>query len=175
MTYCPIQMLKRNMSIKLAPQRWQDNQDLFDVVIVFEERLMDNLLEGEQLNAMQAALCKVSRELLGDGSQCISVRSAPSQHLQQVLCLAWTFSMLACTRLMEMQDSRELMSSLGCRLQQQSAEQSQAATCDQHCESLCHASPSDSESHACIVCCLGSQSMRVRARYQHSSAYVTCK
>ncbi|CAL5227577.1 g10573 [Coccomyxa viridis] len=40
-----LQMLQRNMSIKLAPQRWQDNQEQFDVVIVFEERLMDNLLE----------------------------------------------------------------------------------------------------------------------------------
>ena len=35
------------MSIKPAPQRWQDNQEPFDVVVVFEERLMDNLLEGE--------------------------------------------------------------------------------------------------------------------------------
>ena len=43
-----VQMLKRNMSIKNAPQRWQDNQDHFDVVIVFDERLMDNLLEGQQ-------------------------------------------------------------------------------------------------------------------------------
>ena len=43
-----VQMLKRNMSIKPAPQRWQDNQEQFDVVIVFEERLMDNLLEGQQ-------------------------------------------------------------------------------------------------------------------------------
>ena len=55
--YCPLichepcvhvdlQMLRRNMSIKPAPQRWQDNQEPFDVVVVFEERLMDNLLEG---------------------------------------------------------------------------------------------------------------------------------
>ena len=48
MTWCMVQMLKRNMSIKLAPQRWQDNQDHFDVVIVFDERLMDSLLEGQQ-------------------------------------------------------------------------------------------------------------------------------
>ena len=41
-----MQMLRRNMSVKHAPQRWQDNEKHFDVVIVFEERLMDNLLEG---------------------------------------------------------------------------------------------------------------------------------
>jgi len=41
-----MQMLRRNMSVKPAPQRWQDNQDQFDVVVVFEERLMDSLLEG---------------------------------------------------------------------------------------------------------------------------------
>lgn len=34
------------MSVKPAPERWQDNRDTFDVVVVFEERLMDNLLEG---------------------------------------------------------------------------------------------------------------------------------
>lgn len=40
------QMLRRNMGVKHAPQRWQDNEEQFDVVVVFEERLMDNLLEG---------------------------------------------------------------------------------------------------------------------------------
>ncbi len=56
-----VQMLQRNMSIKLAPQRWQDNQEQFDVVIVFEERLMDNLLEGQQ-----PWKCPIIRRLASD-------------------------------------------------------------------------------------------------------------
>ncbi|KAI6691857.1 hypothetical protein NL676_019567 [Syzygium grande] len=40
-------MLKRNMSVKLAPQRWQDNSPdgPFDVVITFEEKVFDMVLE----------------------------------------------------------------------------------------------------------------------------------
>ncbi|KAH9607213.1 hypothetical protein KSS87_021279 [Heliosperma pusillum] len=40
-------MLKRNLSVKLAPQRWQDNADdgSFDVVFTFEERVFDMVAE----------------------------------------------------------------------------------------------------------------------------------
>lgn len=40
-------MLKRNIGIKLAPQRWQDNaaDGTFDVVMTFEERVFDMVLE----------------------------------------------------------------------------------------------------------------------------------
>ncbi|KAK9688733.1 hypothetical protein RND81_09G007300 [Saponaria officinalis] len=40
-------MLKRNLSVKLAPQRWQDNADdgAFDVVFTFEERVFDMVAE----------------------------------------------------------------------------------------------------------------------------------
>ncbi|WCJ23694.1 RNA polymerase II subunit A C-terminal domain phosphatase SSU72 [Euphorbia peplus] len=40
-------MLKRNLSVKLAPQRWQDNaaDGLFDVVFTFEEKVFDMVVE----------------------------------------------------------------------------------------------------------------------------------
>lgn len=41
-----LQMLQRNMAIKPAPQRWQDHRDQqFDVVVTFEERIMEQLVE----------------------------------------------------------------------------------------------------------------------------------
>ncbi|CAK0753255.1 hypothetical protein CVIRNUC_002207 [Coccomyxa viridis] len=40
-----LQMLKRNMSVKSAPERWHGNEEAFDVVMTFEERLLDSLLE----------------------------------------------------------------------------------------------------------------------------------
>nr|XP_025878059.1 RNA polymerase II subunit A C-terminal domain phosphatase SSU72 isoform X1 [Oryza sativa Japonica Group] len=44
-------MLKRNTSVKLAPQRWQDNagDGLFDVIFSFEERVFDLIVDGNQL------------------------------------------------------------------------------------------------------------------------------
>ncbi len=56
------------MSIKPAPQRWQDNQEQFDVVVVFEERLMDNLLEGQQpwkCSLLCSKILRCARPLLG--------------------------------------------------------------------------------------------------------------
>lgn len=43
-----LQMLKRNVSVKEAPQRWQDNaaDGAFDVVFTFEERVFDMVIEG---------------------------------------------------------------------------------------------------------------------------------
>ncbi|KAJ3671424.1 hypothetical protein LUZ60_007503 [Juncus effusus] len=40
-------MLKRNLGVKNAPQRWQDNSSdgWFDVVLTFEERVFDLVLE----------------------------------------------------------------------------------------------------------------------------------
>ncbi|KAJ0049690.1 RNA polymerase II subunit A C-terminal domain phosphatase SSU72-like [Pistacia vera] len=40
-------MLKRNSSVKLAPQRWQDNalDGSFDIVFSFEEKVFDMVLE----------------------------------------------------------------------------------------------------------------------------------
>ncbi|KAJ4865836.1 Ssu72-like family protein [Raphanus sativus] len=42
-----LQMLKRNLNVKLAPQRWQDNggDGVFDVVMTFEEKVFDSVLE----------------------------------------------------------------------------------------------------------------------------------
>ncbi|KAB5524297.1 hypothetical protein DKX38_022046 [Salix brachista] len=41
-------MLKRNSGVKLAPQRWQDNaaDGSFTVVLTFEEKVFDMVLEG---------------------------------------------------------------------------------------------------------------------------------
>ncbi|GLU12841.1 hypothetical protein SLE2022_294990 [Rubroshorea leprosula] len=40
-------MLKRNSSVKLAPQRWQDNaaDGFFDIVFTFEEKVFDMVVE----------------------------------------------------------------------------------------------------------------------------------
>ena len=37
-------MLERNMTIKPAPQRWQDSEVDVDVVVCFEERVFDNVV-----------------------------------------------------------------------------------------------------------------------------------
>lgn len=41
-------MLKRNATVKLAPQRWQENavDGSFDVVLTFEEKVFDMVIEG---------------------------------------------------------------------------------------------------------------------------------
>lgn len=41
-------MLKRNLAVKTAPQRWQENaaDGTFDVVLAFEEKVFDMVLEG---------------------------------------------------------------------------------------------------------------------------------
>lgn len=51
-------MLKRNLSVKLAPQRWQDNaaDGIFDVVITFEEKVFDLVIED--LNTRDQTLLK---------------------------------------------------------------------------------------------------------------------
>lgn len=45
-----LQMLKRNLNVKKAPQRWQDNaaDGAFDVVLTFEERVFDSVVEDLQ-------------------------------------------------------------------------------------------------------------------------------
>ncbi|CAL5098120.1 unnamed protein product [Urochloa decumbens] len=51
-------MLKRNTSVKLAPQRWQDNaaDGLFDMIMTFEERVFD--LVVEDMNNREPKLMK---------------------------------------------------------------------------------------------------------------------
>lgn len=41
-------MLKRNIGVKAAPQRWQDNalDGSFDIVFTFEEKVFDTVVEG---------------------------------------------------------------------------------------------------------------------------------
>ena len=40
------QMLHRNAAVKAAPQRWQDCTEPFDVAVTFEERILEQLLDG---------------------------------------------------------------------------------------------------------------------------------
>lgn len=42
-------MLERNITLKLAPERWQLNTRQFDVVVAFEERVFDQILEDMHL------------------------------------------------------------------------------------------------------------------------------
>ncbi|KAJ1264941.1 hypothetical protein BS78_08G039200 [Paspalum vaginatum] len=46
-------MLKRNTSVKLAPQRWQDNagDGVFDMIMTFEERVFDLVVEGSSFTS----------------------------------------------------------------------------------------------------------------------------
>lgn len=41
-------MLRRNLGVKTAPQRWQENapDGTFDVVLTFEEKVFDMVVEG---------------------------------------------------------------------------------------------------------------------------------
>lgn len=41
-------MLKRNLAVKMAPQRWQENaaDGFFDVVLTFEEKVFDMVVQG---------------------------------------------------------------------------------------------------------------------------------
>ena len=45
-----LQMLKRNLNVKMAPQRWQENavDGPFDVIFTFEERVFDMVIEDLQ-------------------------------------------------------------------------------------------------------------------------------
>ncbi|KAK8552736.1 hypothetical protein V6N13_121120 [Hibiscus sabdariffa] len=58
--------LKRNLSVKLAPQRWQDNaaDGYFDIVFTFEEKVFDMVLEGEYTPEARDKLLAVEVNLI---------------------------------------------------------------------------------------------------------------
>lgn len=39
-------MLERNMKVKRAPERWQESAKHFDIVITFDQRVYDMVVEG---------------------------------------------------------------------------------------------------------------------------------
>ena len=49
-----IGMLERNVKIKEAPERWQDLDRgvVFDVVLTYEERVFDSVLQGNEAQAL---------------------------------------------------------------------------------------------------------------------------
>lgn len=54
-----LRMLRRNMKVKEAPQKWQDNHadGPFDIVITFEERIFDIVNEGPRSILRQNGNC----------------------------------------------------------------------------------------------------------------------
>lgn len=49
-----LKMVQRNMEVKTAPERFQDNRDCYDVVVTFEERVMDQVIDD--MNGRQQLL-----------------------------------------------------------------------------------------------------------------------
>ena len=69
------QMLHRNAGVKAAPQRWQDCSEPFDVAVTFEERILEQLLDGlppacsprPKLLKSSTRVCPAQRVALNDG------------------------------------------------------------------------------------------------------------
>ncbi len=41
-----LNMLERNMRVKEAPERWQEESKHFDIIVTFEDRVFDTVVEG---------------------------------------------------------------------------------------------------------------------------------
>lgn len=59
-----LHMLERNMKIKNAPQRWQEQRNVFDVIITFEERVFDHIIEGASCNSVSRPHCLLALQTL---------------------------------------------------------------------------------------------------------------
>ena len=56
-------MLDRNKRIKPRPERFQNCKDLFDLILTCEERVYDQVVEGEEAAACWAGLQQLSQGL----------------------------------------------------------------------------------------------------------------
>lgn len=59
-------MLDRNKRIKPRPERFQNCKDLFDLILTCEERVYDQVVEGEEV----AGLGWAPAALTGSGDAC---------------------------------------------------------------------------------------------------------
>ncbi|KAG1655307.1 hypothetical protein FOA52_007964 [Chlamydomonas sp. UWO 241] len=51
-----LRMVQRNIEVKRAPERFQDNHEPFDVIVTFEERVMDQVID--ELNRRPSTLMR---------------------------------------------------------------------------------------------------------------------
>ena len=139
------------------------------MVIVFDERLMDSLLEGQQ----PCTILVVCRQPPSTSY----LRFCTSRHLQQVPCVAARTLLMFCMHTADgptdQQNRPEFTSYLGCRLQQQGAGRSQAIACNQHCKLTLLRSPPRSKCCACSICWLSNQDTSLSGLSQQCSACVS--
>ena len=76
---------QRNMEVKLAPERFQECQEPYDVVMTFEERVMDQVIDGgwcskywPRLSNWPGNECKQYTFRLTECFSCNIGRSAPA-------------------------------------------------------------------------------------------------
>lgn len=77
-------MLDRNRQIKPAPERWQDQTNLFDVIITCEERCFDAVCDGPSLPPRTLPLKRVYVLMVDLLSRPVSAESALPVHVINV-------------------------------------------------------------------------------------------
>lgn len=81
-----LRMLQRNMSVKRAPERWQENKDVFDVVVTFEGRVMEAVEEHMSTRiAVEMSPCLVVNLEVKDSHEEAAVAAPQALRLAQML------------------------------------------------------------------------------------------